>query len=47
MKRGRFTEELIIEMLRQAKAGMRVVDIWHQNGIWDTTICKLAASSVG
>ena len=40
MKRSRFTEEQIIEMLRQAEAEERVVDLCRQNGISDATFYK-------
>jgi putative transposase len=40
MKRSRFTGEQIIAFLRQAKAGVRVVDLCRQNGISDATIYK-------
>ena len=38
MKRSRFTEDQISGFLRQAEAGMRVVDLCRQNGISDATV---------
>ena len=37
MKRKRFTEEQIIGILKQAEAGMKIVDVCRTNGISDAT----------
>jgi putative transposase len=37
MKQGRFTEEQIIGILKQAQAGMKVVDLCRTHGISDAT----------
>ena len=37
MKAGRFTEECIIGILKQAQAGMKVVDLCRTHGISDAT----------
>jgi len=40
MKRSRFIEELIIGILRQAEAAVRVADLCRQSGISDATFYK-------
>ena len=40
MKRTRFTEEQIISILKQAEAGVRVVDLCRQHGFSDATFYK-------
>ena len=40
MKRGRFSEEQIIGILKQAEAGVKVQDLCRQNGISDATFYK-------
>jgi putative transposase len=37
MKRTRFTEEQIIGILKQAEAGMKIVDLCRMHGISDAT----------
>lgn len=37
MKRKKFTEEQIIGILKQAQAGMKIVDLCRQHGISDAT----------
>ena len=40
MKHARFTEEQIISILKQAEAGVRVVDLCRQHGFADATFYK-------
>ena len=40
MRRGRFTEEQIISILRQADVGVRPADLCRQHGISGTTFYK-------
>ena len=47
MKRARFSEEQIIGILRQAEAGVRVVDLCRQHGISDATFYKWRAKFGG
>ena len=47
MKRGRFSEEQIIGILKQAEAGVKVQDLCRQNGISDATFYKWRAKYGG
>ena len=47
MKRSRFSEERSIGILRQAQAGVHVVDLCRQNGISDATFYKWRAKFGG
>lgn len=40
MKKRRFTEEQIIGIMKQAEAGMKIVEVCRQNGISDATFYK-------
>ena len=40
MKTRRFTEEQILGILKQAEAGMKIVEVCRQNGISDATFYK-------
>jgi putative transposase len=40
MRKSRFSEAQIIEILKQADAGMKVVDLCRRHGISDATFYK-------
>jgi Transposase len=46
MKRKRFSEEQIIEILNQAAAGATAVDVCRPHGISETTFYRCAAGAV-
>ena len=47
MKRSRFTEEQIIEILKEHEAGVSVSDLCRKHGVSDTSIYKWKAKFGG
>jgi putative transposase len=43
MKRNRFSEEQIIEILKEQKAGVSVADLYRKYGVSDASIYKWKA----
>ena len=47
MRKSRFSEEQIIEMLKEHQAGLKAADICRKHGISDATFCKYKAKYGG
>jgi putative transposase len=47
MKRGRFTEDQIIGILKEHETGASVADLCRKHGVSDATVCKWKAKYGG